>query len=58
MNTHGVNKPVQGVVEDERADNQQNTAIDKDVFDKIVRDVSKMCPRCIRDVSEMCPRCL
>ncbi|WP_288918403.1 ATP-binding protein [uncultured Prevotella sp.] len=52
-NAHDVNKPVQDVVQDEGVDNQQNTAIDKEVFDKIVRDVSGMCPRCVRDVSEM-----
>lgn len=34
--------PVRDIVEDERTDNQQNRAINKDAFEKIVQDVSKM----------------
>jgi len=46
---HDVNKPVLDVVQEEKPDNQQDKSISKDVFDKIVRDVSGMCPRCVRD---------
>lgn len=50
---HDVNKPVLDVVQDEKSDNQQNKPINKVIFDKIVRDVSKICPRCVQDVSKL-----
>lgn len=54
---HDVNKPVpdnvHDVVLDEKTDSQQNIAVSKDIFDKIVLDVSKICPRHVEDVSKM-----
>lgn len=50
---HGVDSSAEDVVQDERVDNQHYTSIDNSIFDKIVEDVSKICPRYARDVSEM-----
>lgn len=50
---HDVNKSVLDVVQDEKSDNQRNKPINKVIFDKIVRDVSKICPRCVQDVSKL-----
>ena len=48
-----MNKSVLDDVQDEKSDNQQNKPINKVIFDKIVRYVSKMCPRCVQDVSKL-----